>query len=124
VIQQLRIYEVFEHNKAAFHARFHNHAMPIMARHGFRILRTWETSHDGRTEFAYILEWPDVVTKERAWRAFAADEQWKEVKRATSAVHGDLVGAIEDRVLTETDYSPAFHAPIPLTSGAVGNKPQ
>ena len=106
VIRQLRIYEIFERNKAAFHDRFRDHALRIMARHGFHVLSTWETAHAGRTEFAYILEWPDVETKERAWRAFLADEEWREIKRQTAAAHGDLVGEIEDRVLAETGYSP------------------
>jgi hypothetical protein len=30
MIQQLRIYEIFENNKAAFHARFRDHAARIM----------------------------------------------------------------------------------------------
>jgi hypothetical protein len=106
MIQQLRIYGIFEGNKAAFHARFRDHAMRIMSRYGFHILRTWETSHGGRTELAYILEWPDIATKERAWRAFLADEEWKEIKRVTAAAHGELVGEVEDRVLAETEYSP------------------
>ena len=29
MIHQLRIYEIFERNKAAFHARFRDHAMRI-----------------------------------------------------------------------------------------------
>ena len=55
MIHQLRIYEIFERNKAAFHARFRDHAAPIMARHGFRIMAMWETASAGRIEFAYIL---------------------------------------------------------------------
>jgi hypothetical protein len=37
-----------------------------------------------------------------------ADEEWKEIKRATGAQHGSLVGRIEDRVLVPTAYSPAL----------------
>jgi len=99
VIQQLRIYEIFEHNKAAFHARFRDHCMRIMRTYGFEIVSMWETQHEGRTEFAYILTWPDLATKERAWDRFMADEEWKEIKRVTREQHGDLVGEIEDRVL-------------------------
>ena len=99
MIQQLRIYEIFEHNKAAFHARFRDHAMRIMKRYGFHIVSMWESSHDGRTEFVYILTWPDLAAKEDAWRRFLADEEWKEIKRRTAAEHGDLVGEVEDRVL-------------------------
>ena len=38
MIHQLRIHEIFEYNKAAFHARFRDHAAGIMARHGFHIV--------------------------------------------------------------------------------------
>jgi hypothetical protein len=34
------------------------------------------------------------------------DAEWAEIKRVTAAEHGSLVGAIEDRVLHATDYSP------------------
>ena len=40
-----------------------------------------------------------MATKERAWAAFLADKEWKEIKRRTRAEHGDLVGEIEDRTL-------------------------
>jgi hypothetical protein len=100
VIHQLRIYEIFEHNKAAFHARWREHAMRIMTtRYGFRILAMGESGHAGRTEWVYLLEWPDLATKEDAWRRFLADPEWIEIKRVTKAQHGDLVGEIADRVL-------------------------
>jgi hypothetical protein len=107
MIHQLRIYEIFEHNKAAFHDRFRDHAARIMWTYGFHILAMWETKTTQRTEFVYLLEWPDEVTMRNTWAQFLADEEWKEIKRVTSAQHGDLVGEIEDRVLVLTDYSPS-----------------
>lgn len=106
MIHQLRIYEIFERNKAAFHARFRDHAMRIMARHGFKIVAMWETKSAGRTEFAYILVWPDAETKTARWASFMADPEWIEIKRVSVVEHGDLVGAIEDRLMALTDYSP------------------
>jgi hypothetical protein len=106
MIHQLRIYEIFERNKAAFHARFRDHAARIMARHGFHIVAMWETASAGRTEFAYILAWPDIETKTASWASFMADPEWSEIKRVTKIEHGDMVGAIEDRILTPTAYSP------------------
>jgi hypothetical protein len=106
MIQQLRIYEIFELNKAAFHARFRDHAAPIMRKYGFRILGMWEAQGAERTEFIYILEWLDEAAKKAAWDAFMRDAEWAEIKRVTAAEHGSLVGAIEDRVLHATDYSP------------------
>jgi hypothetical protein len=108
VIHQLRIYEIFEPSKAAFHARFRDHAARIMRSYGFRIVAMWEARSDARTEFVYLLEWPDEQALSEAWAAFMADEEWKEIKYATAVEHGDLVGAIEDRRLELTPYSPTL----------------
>ncbi|HET6596892.1 MAG TPA: NIPSNAP family protein [Anaerolineales bacterium] len=108
MIHQLRIYEIFEHNKAAFHDRFYDHAMRIMKTYGFHIVAMWEAKTDERTEFVYVLVWQDEPTLRAAWARFMADDEWKEIKRLTSAEHGDLVGEIEDRILVLTDYSPMF----------------
>ena len=99
-------YEIFEHNKSAFHARFRDHAARIMKTYGFNILAMWESKRDDKTEFVYLLSWPAEETMRQAWSGFMANEEWKQIKRETSALHGDLVGQIEDRVLQLTDYSP------------------
>ena len=117
MIQQLRIYEIFENNKAAFHARFRDSAARIMqTRYGFRIVAMWETRLSDRTEFAYLLEWPDETTKTAAWSAFMADTEWSEIKRVTHAEHGLMVGQIEDRLLVPTEYSPAGGSSLLATS--------
>ncbi|HEX2083067.1 MAG TPA: NIPSNAP family containing protein, partial [Xanthomonadaceae bacterium] len=51
-IHQLRVYEMIDRHKPAFHARFRDHALRIMRRHGFDVIATWDTSRDGKTEFA------------------------------------------------------------------------
>ncbi|MCW5578633.1 MAG: NIPSNAP family protein [Dokdonella sp.] len=104
-IQQLRIYEIFDGNKAAFHGRFRDHAMRIMARHDFDILAMWETRHEGRTEFAYLLQWPDEATMKDRWARFMSDQEWSDIKRRTRGEQ-PLVGDIEDRTLILTDDSP------------------
>lgn len=99
MIHQLRIYEIFEHNKQAFHERFRDHAARIMRKHGFEFVAMWEAKGEQRTEFVYLLAWPDEQAKTAAWVRFMADEEWKEIKRVTGAKHGALVGGIEDRLL-------------------------
>ncbi len=109
MIHQLRIYEIFERNKEAFHDRFRDHASRIMRFYGFDIIAMWEGKTEHRTEFVYLLAWPDEQTMHRAWEQFRADEDWNKVKRLTNAQHGELVGVIEDRVLTPTSYSPSIN---------------
>jgi heme-degrading monooxygenase HmoA len=106
MIHQLRIYEIFERSKSAFHERFRDHAARIMRSYGFQFVAMWEARADGRTEFVYLLEWPDEQAMSAAWARFLADEEWKEIKRATGAEHGDLVGEIQDRQLELTPYAP------------------
>ncbi len=107
VIHQLRIYEIFDGNKTAFHERFRDHAMRIMARYGFKIVATWESRHQNRTELVYLLEWSDTETMKERWAAFMADQEWAEIKKVAAEAHGSLVGDIEDRTLELTDYSPS-----------------
>src|SRR5690606_4228866 len=114
VVHQFRVYEIFEHNKQAFHERFRDHAMRIMARYDFEIVAMWETKHEERTEFVYLLQWPDVATLQDRWAGFLADREWSEIKMRTAARHGQLVGEIEDRILTVTDHSPTREFALPV----------
>lgn len=107
MIHQLRIYEIFEHNAAAFHARFRDHAARIMRKYGFNIVAMWDAKTKGRTEFLYLLAWPDEAAKDAGWTRFRADDEWKKIKERTRAEHGELVGAIEDRLLVGTRDSPS-----------------
>ena len=114
MIHQLRIHDVRHHQRRVPHplprsCRSHHAAL------GFHIVAMWEAKTDKRTEFVYLLEWPDERTKTSAW--MAEDRRWAEIKRATSAQTGVLVGETEDRVLLPTDYPPS-------TSGECWRQPR
>jgi hypothetical protein len=106
VVHQLRIYEIFDHNKQAFHDRFRDHAMRIMKNYDFNIVAQWEAKNGALTEFVYLLEWPDEATMKDRWAKFMADKEWADIKKETAAKHGKLVGEIQDRTLNLTTYSP------------------
>jgi heme-degrading monooxygenase HmoA len=106
MIHQLRIYQIFEDNKQAFHDRFRDHAMRIMESYGFHIVSIWESQADGRTELVYLLQWPDEVTMKESWAGFMADVEWKDIKKEWAAEHGQAVGEIKEKVLIPTDYTP------------------
>jgi hypothetical protein len=104
-IHQLRVYEIFNGNKKAFHERFRDHAKRIMARYDFKIVAIWEAKKAERTEFVYLIEWPDAATMKDRWAKFMADKEWADIKKET-AKNGPLVGEIVERTLELTDYSP------------------
>ena len=105
-VHQLRIYEIFDGNKKAFHERFRDHATRIMAKYDFKIVAIWESRKDDRTEFVYLLEWPDAAAMKDGWAKFMADKEWAEIKKETGGKNGPMVGDIADRTLELTDYSP------------------
>jgi hypothetical protein len=107
MIHQLRIYEIFDRNKKAFHDRFREHAMRIMAKYDFKIVAMWESKRNDRTEFIYLLEWPDKETMTDRWAKFMQDQEWIRIKKETGKIYGPLVGEIQDRTLVLTDYSPS-----------------
>ncbi len=106
VIRELRIYELFEGTEDVFHQRFRDHTLRIMGRCGFHVVAGWHSFSNGHPEFIYMLEWPDEMAMKECWAAFIADDEWAQVKRETAARHGQLVGAVEDRLLTAVDYVP------------------
>lgn len=105
-VHQLRIYEIFDGNKQAFHDRFRDHAARIMAKYDFDIVAMWESKYENRTEFVYLLEWPDETTMKARWADFMADQEWQAIKKETAAKYGTFVDSIEDRTLRLTGYSP------------------
>src|SRR5262249_18479647 len=108
LIHQLRIYEIFEQNKREFHNRFRDHASRIMKSYGFNIVGAWETRSGNRTEFVYLLSWPDEQAMKDAWEKFRTDEEWQRMKRLTNQQYGELVGEIEDRTLVSLVYGPVI----------------
>jgi len=106
-IHQLRVYEIFDDTRGAFHDRFRDHAARIMAKYGFEIVAIWDSrGDDGRPQFVYLLEWPDERAMREGWEKFMADEEWARIKRVTAREHGRFVGDIDERVLSPADYSP------------------
>jgi hypothetical protein len=105
-IYQLRIYEIFDRNAAAFHERFRDHALRIMRNYEFDVVSIWETRSGEKREFVYIVRWPDEAMMKDRWAKFMADKEWAQIKDATAASDGRMVGGIEERILRPTDYSP------------------
>lgn len=105
-VHQLRIYEIPKNNRQPFHDRFEEHALRIMKKYSFNIVCIWESDYEDKLEFVYLLEWKDEDTMRKSWEGFMADQEWKDIKKQTSSIHGTFVDRIEDRTLILTDYSP------------------
>ena len=105
-VHQLRIYELTKKNKEVFHERFKTEAIRIMNKYDFNIISVWETEFEDKVEFVYLLQWETEAALKKGWEGFMADQEWKEIKKVTSAKYGSFVEKIEDRTLWVQDYSP------------------
>jgi len=67
----------------------------------------WERGPSGETEFVYLLAWPNEAEKNAAWPGSWLNEEWKEIKRVTSAKQRRSCGRDRGSWLVATAYSPS-----------------
>lgn len=100
-VYQLRIYKLFDRNKKEFYERFRDHALRIMKKYGFNIVKMWQSNNNSVPEFIYLLKWENENVLKKCWEEFMADEEWKNIKDLTHAKYGYMVESIEDRILLD-----------------------
>jgi hypothetical protein len=105
---EMRTYHAAPGKLDALHARFRDHTNKIFADHGMQIVGFWvPMDKTGRYEnsLIYILAFANKDARDKAWKDFAADPEWKKV-RAESEKDGKLVENVDSQYMTATDYSP------------------
>ncbi|MEX1048786.1 MAG: NIPSNAP family protein [Akkermansiaceae bacterium] len=104
---ELRIYHAAEGKLDALHARFRDHTTGLFTRHGMTNVGYWVPVENPGNQLIYLLSYPDETARELSWKGFLADPEWIAVKTA-SETSGSLVAKIENRILAQTDFSPAM----------------
>src|SRR5262245_34599503 len=104
---ELRTYIAAPGKLDALNARFRNHTNKLFERHGMELIGYWTPSEGAAAEntLIYILAYPNKEAREKAWKAFQEDPEWKKV-RSESEADGKLVEKVESVFLKPTDYSP------------------
>ncbi len=107
MIYEERVYEIPNQVRKAFHERFEQHAMRIMQKYGFTFVGCWDEEIGEMQNFVYILQWPDLNTRQEAWAKFNGDPEWTQIKIDSAKQHGQLVAKTRNKILRPTSYSPA-----------------
>jgi hypothetical protein len=82
LIYEIRIYEAAEGKAEAMRARFKEHVVPRLPRHGIELLGVFEAlADDGR--LTYLTRFNSEDDRTKAWAAFGADEEWRAIKAAS-----------------------------------------
>jgi hypothetical protein len=107
-VYELRIYSAHPDKLDALNARFRDHTAKLFEKHGMTNVGYWTPVDNPDRKLIYMLAFPDRAAREKSWKEFSADADWKKVRQESEAA-GPIVAKTESRVLTATDYSPAIH---------------
>ncbi len=103
---EMRIYVTHPGKLEALHERFRNHTNRLFEKHGMQLVGYW-TPVDGEEKentLIYLLAYPDRESREKSWKAFLDDPEWKKAFEE-SHKDGPIVKKVESKFLTPTDYS-------------------
>lgn len=104
---ELRTYTAPAGKLDALDARFREHSLAYLEKHGMTNIGYWIPIEEpgASNTLVYLLAHDSRESARESWAAFNADPGWREVSRATQ-VDGPIVSGVESVFLRPTDYSP------------------
>jgi hypothetical protein len=102
---ELRTYYATPGRLDDLHARFRDHTLRLLDKHGVTSIGYWTPLDNPEHQLMFVLAYPSTEARDKALQAFMADSEWQEAWRASEA-DGPLVSKVESVLLRVTDYSP------------------
>ncbi len=106
---EMRIYYCFPGRLDALVERFQNHTTRIFEKHGMENIGYWLPVTNDKNALYYILAFPSKEAREKSWKDFIADPEWKEVS-SKSEVNGKIIESITSVFMTAADILPKINA--------------
>ena len=105
-LYEMRVYYAEPDKLNDLLARFRNHTTKLFSKHGMTSEGYWVPVDNKENKLVYVLSYKDKNAREKAWKAFSDDPEWKKAAEA-SEKNGKLITKIESFYLKTTDFSPA-----------------
>jgi len=104
---ELRTYTANEGKLDALQARFRDHTVKLFEKHGMTNVGYWTPEGErSKDTLIYILAFPDKEARNKAFKEFSEDPEWKKAQAESEANGKLLKKAPESVFLNPTDYSP------------------
>jgi NIPSNAP len=87
---------------AAIHQRFESVTLNLFKKHQIQVVDFWEDAQ-GKETLYYILEYPDIETRNTRWNSFTTDSEWVSAK-ADSEQSGPIVESVEQYFMNRVLY--------------------
>jgi len=105
-VYEMRVYYAAPGKLDALNARFRDHTTKLFEKHGMTNVGYFVPVGDNKdNKLVYFLSYPSKEAREKSWKAFLADPDWKKAA-SESEKNGRLVTRVDIKFLTPTDYSP------------------
>ena len=101
---EMRTYYANEGKLEELKARFRDHTVDLFKKHGMINIGYWVPAENKDNKLIYILAYSSKEAREKSWKGFLNDPDWKEAFKA-SIKNGRLVKKIENDFLKGTDFS-------------------
>ena len=104
---EIRTYTTPEGKLGALHARFRDHTLRIIQKHGMTNIGYFKPQDAplSQNTLIYVLAHPSREAATKAWAEFSADPEWLKVI-SDSKGNGEIVTKVESVFADPADYSP------------------
>lgn len=104
---ELRTYITHPGRLTALHKRFQEHTLRLFKKHGIEVVAFWTPTEgeEAKNTLIYVVAFPSKEARDKAWKAFSDDPEWKEAY-AASHRDGPIVDKVESKLMRAVDYSP------------------
>ena len=105
-VYELRTYIAAPGKLDALNKRFREHTCELFKKHGMTMIGYWMPTdgEEAKNTLIYVLAHKDRAAADASWKAFRADPEWIEAKKA-SEVDGSLTEKVTSVFMRPTDYS-------------------
>lgn len=104
-VYELRTYTCVDGKLEALNARFRDHTIQILNKHGIESIGYWVPQGErSKDTLIYIVAHPSREAADKNWKGFLADPEWKRVAGESEA-NGKIVLKIESVFLDPTEFS-------------------
>jgi hypothetical protein len=102
---EMRIYYAAPGKLDALNARFRDHTCKLFEKHGMANIGYWLPMTNTENKIVYILAYPNRPAREKSWKEFSADPDWRTTVKE-SEKDGRLIQKADSIFLAATDFSP------------------
>jgi hypothetical protein len=104
-LYELRVYFAEPDKLNDLLARFRNHTTKLFEKHGMKNEGYWLPIDNKDNKVVYVLSYPDRASRDKSWKAFSDDPEWKKVA-GESEKNGKLVNKVDAFYMKTVDFSP------------------